>query len=345
MVGVVLSMYGLWQAIIRIPVGVAADIVGRRKPFILGGMFLVGLGAYAVVQANGINGMILGRAIVGLSAGTWVPLIVFFSTLFPPMEAVRASTLLNLVGSASRVLATALNGTLNQIGGFELAYYLAVAAAGVAILLMLPCKEERRPRVPPSFQSVLRLFGRKDVFLPTLLATVCQYAVWATTFGFVPILARQMGATDVTLSLLTSVSLAVLTAGTFFASALVSRIGTKIMLYASFTILCLGVAGAGLAPSLGALFAVQVLLGLGQGIGTPVMMGLSIQNVDNHERNTAMGFHQSVYAIGMFAGPAASGVLADAMGVRAMFGVTAALCLALGLLGTYWLGNVPHRAH
>jgi predicted MFS family arabinose efflux permease len=50
------------------------------------------------------------------------------------------------------------------------------------------------------------------------------------------------------------------------------------------------------------------------------MMGLSIRHVADHERNTAMGFHQSVYAIGMFAGPAASGCWADAMGVRAMFG-------------------------
>ena len=274
MVGVVLSMYGLWQAIIRIPVGVAADIIGRRKPFILGGMFLVGLGAFVVVRATGINSMIAGRAIVGLSAGTWVPLVVFFSALFPPAEAVRATTLLNLVGSTSRVLATGLNGTLNKVGGFELAYYLATAAAFIAILLMLPCKEERRPRVPPSFKSVFRLFGRKDVFLPTFLATVCQYAVWATTFGFVPILARDLGASDVTLSMLTSVSLAVLTLGTFFASTLVNRIGTQRMLYASFIILSLGVAGAGLAPSIGALFAVQMLLGLGQGLGTPVMMGV-----------------------------------------------------------------------
>jgi MFS family permease len=45
-----------------------------------------------------------------------------------------------------------------------------------------------------------------------------------------------------------------------------------------------------------------------------------------------MGLHQSVYAIGMFAGPWLSGILADGMGIRWMFGVTAVACLAIGLL-------------
>jgi MFS family permease len=47
-----------------------------------------------------------------------------------------------------------------------------------------------------------------------------------------------------------------------------------------------------------------------------------------------MGLHQAVYAIGMFGGPWLSGLLADAMGIRPMFGVTAFVCLALGLFAT-----------
>ncbi len=78
-------------------------------------------------------------------------------------------------------------------------------------------------------------------------------------------------------------------------------------------------------------------MGLAQGIGYPVLMGLSIQDVSERERTTAMGLHQSVYAVGMFAGPAVSGVLAKALGIRPMFGVTAFFCLALGLFATRWL--------
>jgi len=46
--GSVLSMYGLWQMIVRLPIGVSADWLGRRKPFILVGLVLVALGAWVL---------------------------------------------------------------------------------------------------------------------------------------------------------------------------------------------------------------------------------------------------------------------------------------------------------
>jgi DHA1 family multidrug resistance protein-like MFS transporter len=89
---------------------------------------------------------------------------------------------------------------------------------------------------------------------------------------------------------------------------------------------------------------------LAQGISYPVLMGLSIQYVADAERTTAMGLHQAVYAIGMFGGPWLSGWLADAVGIRLTFEVTAFICLALGLLVTRWLtkagrlGSIQPRA-
>jgi MFS family permease len=62
-------------------------------------------------------------------------------------------------------------------------------------------------------------------------------------------------------------------------------------------------------------------------------MGLSIRNVIDNERTIAMGIHQTLYALGMFAGPAASGVLAQAVGIHLMFGITAVVSLALGFWG------------
>jgi MFS family permease len=52
-----------------------------------------------------------------------------------------------------------------------------------------------------------------------------------------------------------------------------------------------------------------------------------------------MGLHQAVYAIGMFGGPWVGGWLADAVGIRPMFGVTAFVTLTLGLLVSRWAGG------
>jgi len=80
-------------------------------------------------------------------------------------------------------------------------------------------------------------------------------------------------------------------------------------------------------------------MGLAQGIGYPVLMGMSIEHVADAERTTAMGLHQAVYAIGMFTGPWLSGILSEAMGIQPMFGMTAVACLVVGLAGTRWLGE------
>jgi len=337
LVGVVLSMYGLWQAIIRLPLGITADWLGRRKPFIIVGFALAGLGAWIMGVAKGVNGLIIGRAITGLAAGTWVPLVVVFSSLFPPHEAIRATAMLTFVGSVGRVLATGVTGSLNELGGYSLAFFLAAGAAALAVLIVLPTREERRPPQRPSVAGIGSLITRPDVLLPSLLAALSQYANWTSTFGFMPILARQLGATDVTQSVLMSMHIGVVTLGNLVATAIVSRIGARRLVYLSFVLLSTGIGGAALAPSLLLIFVSQFCIGLAQGISYPVLMGLSIQDVADAERTTAMGLHQAVYAIGMFGGPWLSGLLADAMGIRLTFGVTAFLCLVLGLFVTHRL--------
>ncbi|HHX64164.1 MAG TPA: MFS transporter [Chloroflexi bacterium] len=344
-VGVILSMYGLWQAIIRLPLGIVSDWLGRRKPFIIAGFFLVGLGAYVMGASESTTGMLIGRAISGLAAGTWVPLVVVFSGLFPPRDAVRASALLNLVGSVARMLSTGITGSLNNIGGYSLAFYLATGAAGLAILIILPGRETVRPPRHVSMQSIVKLVSRRDVLLPTLLSTVGQYVNWATTFGFIPILARELGATDVMQSLLVSMNVAVLTLGNFLATTVVRRTGARTLIYISFIAMFLGALGASLAPTLAMVFLVQFFIGFAQGMSYPVLMGLSIRDVSDEERATAMGFHQAVYAIGMFGGPALSGLIADALGMRPMFAITGVACLFLGLLGARFLAGKQQDSH
>lgn len=331
LVGVILAQYGLWQAIIRLPLGITADWLGRRKPFILIGVLMTGLGAWLLGTADGGTQLIVARAITGLGAGTWVPLMVAFSSLFPPRDVIRATAFLTFIGSVGRILGTSFTGTLNELGGYQLAFMLAAGAGVVGALLLLPIREEPLPVRRPSVQGIGRLVLRRDVLLPSLLSAVSQYINWSGSFGFLPILAEGLGATDVSLSLLTSLHIVVVTVMTLGAATLVNRVGAKPLVVASFVLATGGMALASAAPTLTWVFVAQFLMGMAQGFGYSTLMGWSIQDVPLAEQNTAMGLHQAVYAIGMFAGPWLSGILADAMGLRPMFGVTAFVCLALSM--------------
>lgn len=331
-VGVVLAQYGLWQALIRLPVGIAADWLGRRKPFILSGIVLAGLGAWVMGSAQGTEGLFIGRAITGLAAGTWVPLTVAFSSLFPPQQAIRASAILAFVASAGRVVATGVNGPLHEFGGYLLVFNVAVIVAALSLLMAFPIREKGHSPRRPSPRDIGRLITRRDVLVPSLLSALLHYVDWAFTFGFIPILAGNLGASSVTLSLLVSTHIALMTVMSLVTASIAERVGARRLAHVTFLLQTAGIGLAALAPSLALIFVAQFALGVAQGLGYSVLMGLSIRDVDDSGRTTAMGLHQSVYALGMFAGPWLSGLLADALGLRPMFGITAVACLVLPLI-------------
>jgi len=336
-VGVVLSMYGLWQAVVRLPLGIVIDWIGRRKPFMIIGFLLSALGAWVLASSDQASGLILGRAITGLAAASWVPLVVIFSSLFPPEEAVRATGILTLVNTLSRMLATGITGTLNSLGGYSLAFKVAIVSAGLAVLVTLPVREQARPPKRPSIKRIGVLTTRKDVLLPALLNIIGQYLSWASSFGFLPVLAKNMGASDQILSMMVFVNLSISMAGNLLTSTLSRWIGNIRLVYISFLVTCTGIFIAGTATSLTWVFIAQALIGLGGGISFPILMGLSIEKVSEPERATAMGLHQAVYAIGMFAGPWLSGILSKAWGIQPMFIATGIACLILSIIGTSFL--------
>lgn len=335
-VGTILSMYGLWQAIVRLPVGIVADWMGRRKPDVIVGLVIVAAGAYGLGQSQDATALTISRALVGIGAGTWVPLLVLFNSLYKPEEAFRATGLITLISTLTRMLATGLNGPINTLsGGYETAFNLAAVAAGVAIVVMLFVSEKPETPKPPHLATLSKLFLRPDVLGPALLNLVLHYADWGTTFSFIPLLARnQFGASDVVISTMTSVNLGVVAAGNLLVTWLGKRLPYKTMLAISFALVGAGLGIAAIAPSLIFVIIGQMVLGIGFGIAYPVLLGACIRYVDGNQRASAMGLNQAVYGIGMFAGPWLSGIISVATGgIQPMLALTAVVVLITGLGG------------
>jgi len=331
--GLALAQYGLWQAILRFPLGLTSDWLGRSKPFILSGFVLAALGAWMMSAAGDIAGVALGRAVTGLAASSWVVMVVSFSGLFAPAEASRAAAGLSAVNSLAIAVSSLAAGPLTQMGGYGAGFAAAMAAAGVGLLVFLPGAEARVMGVRPSWGVVRPLVTRRDVLGPALLNALQQYALFASIYSFTPILARRLGASEVEVGLLTTTNLAASVAGNLLAAGLLKRLGGARLIYASFGGLAAGLALTAAAPALPWLFACQVLVGAFAGLGFPTLMGMSIANVAEGQRSTAMGLHQAVYGVGMFAGPWLSGLLAAPLGIQPMFAVTAGV-----VVGWVWWG-------
>jgi MFS family permease len=329
-VGIVLSMYGLWEALVRMPLGVTVDATGRSKASLVIGFLLAGAGSLVMGLGTSIGAIGFGRALTGVSSAAWVPMIVAFAAFFPAERAVFATSLISLVCSLGQMLGAVSTGFLNNLGGYGLAFYVGTALA-VGSAVIVACVPLSRPASAShrgvSVGSILSVFVRRDVLIPSVVNAICQFGCWAVLFSFLPLLAKQLGATPVAVSLLLTVCLASNTVANLFITFSARSGASRSILFASFALFAGGILVATFGRTVGLFFLASAMMGSANGLFYPILMGLSIEKVDGAHRSTAMGIHQAVYAVGMFAGPWIGGVLADAMGMRPMFGVTAGFCL------------------
>ena len=180
MVGLVLSMYGLWMAIIRLPMGVIGDSIGWGKPPIILGLFFAAAGAFIMGKGNALGTLAFGRALTGLSAGTWVLLTGVFSTFFDFENTILAISMLTFSSSFGRNGYDELNRIPQPDWGYSLSFFLASSIGILASILVLFVNEKngspRRYRLSPSLFCSLwvlcssHLLRRFRIFLPALSA-------------------------------------------------------------------------------------------------------------------------------------------------------------------------------
>jgi predicted MFS family arabinose efflux permease len=218
---------------------------------------------------------------------------------------------------------------LNELGGYRLAFVLAAGVAFCALLVALFTKEPRLEHHRPSVVAVGKIAVQRSLVIPTFFNTLLHYAVYATSFGFLPILAKELGATDIMLSVLMSAYLAMSTLGALIAVTTAERGCDQQLVHMSLLCLLVGIGAMAFASNLLMFGLGQCFLGLAFGTGYSVLMGLSIRDVESASRATAMGIHQATCGIGMFAGSWVGGLLANLLGIRQMFMVTGLACLIL----------------
>ena len=138
-VGLVVSAYGLAQLLLRLPLGVASDRAGRRKPFLALG-FLVSVAAcLGFILAPGPWFMVGARFIAGISACAWVAFTVLFVSYFPPGEATKAMGYICFCNNLSIMAAAYAGGRLADAYGWLAPFW---AAAGAGLLGAIARNEE-----------------------------------------------------------------------------------------------------------------------------------------------------------------------------------------------------------
>ncbi len=284
----------------------------------------------------------LFRGLVGAGSATWVAFTIYAVSFYPQHNTAQAIGILNFIFSASMTVTTFFGGLAADTLGEKSAFGIAAILAIVAMVFALLAKEHRMPKTPGfSWEGFKQVTRRPLLIVVSIMGILLFFAEFASVWGFVPVYAAGIGASDTELGILTMLASGVSMVGSLIVAPMVKRRGNIFTLVLGSLALGLSLLAVPFIHNIPLLDAVQMLNGLGWGMLPTQLMALSIHDTAPQQRATAMGFFQAAYAIGMLMGPLVSGLLADKFGLAVIFYFSAAVCLLV--IGMAYLPVLPRR--
>jgi predicted MFS family arabinose efflux permease len=303
---------------------------------VLLGSIGLGLAANPVLLA-------LSRFLIGIGAAAWVVFPIFLVTFFTEDKIGQAVGMINFVTGLALVITSFLGGILAETRGERFVFFAAALIALAALSSLLLAKESVvMPKESFSLARFNQVTRRPLLIVVSIMAILVLFAYFSSVLGFMPVYAAKIGASDSGLGILTMMNMIGSMSGSLAAAPLVKRRGNVFTIVISALLLGLTLLAIPFIHNLPALGAVLLINGLGYGLLSTQLMVLSIFNISQQQRATAMGFYQSMYAIGMLSGPLVAGRLSERFGLPVVFYLGGALCLIV--IGLAFLPVLPGRS-
>ncbi len=331
LVGAALGAYGLVQAVLHVPFGMASDRWGR-KPVMVIGLVIFAAGSFLAAGAEHIWTAIAGRALQGAGAISAV-VMALAADLTRDQHRVKTMAMIGAtIGfsfALSLVAAPALYPVIGMGGLFALTGVLALAGIGVVVWLVPEVPARAVPRgagTPGALRAALR-----DPQLMRLNAGIfVLHLVQMAMFVVVPPLLVAAG---LPLAAHWQLYLPVVLASfalmlPFVLHADRRNAGRGVMLVA-IALLVLAQGGLMLSGAHVTLLAVLLLAFFcAFNVLEALIPSLVSRLVPAQVRGAAIGVYNTTQTLGLFCGGVLGGWLAGRFGPAAVFGVGAALTLA-----------------
>ena len=350
MLGLITAVLGLTRLAGAVPIGMLSDRLDR-KTVLVGGMvmFAISFSLYALAPSAGW--LVIPRALQAIAMVATFPLgIAYIGDIVETRDRGAAIGIYTAAMGSGFAVGPLLGSWVGSVAGFPAAYVcgavIAVAGAMFGAVRLIrkkitPADGSVAPRIVdmPALASLIR----QPAMLMACIANVAMtLSMTGAIFTYFPVYARGAGISTVTIGSLFAWRSIASASGRIPMGPLSSR------LPAHWTMAAVLLVEAGIDFAISRSVSTAVLTGLlileGIGFGVFLVSGQSAvaEAAGRHNRGAAVGLFWMAGSIGDLFGPIVLGVIAQTMGLVAVFQVVAvavvmgaALVAGLGLLAAF----------
>ncbi len=343
LVGLAMGIYGLTQAVMQVPLGLASDRVGRKKVIVLG-LLVFALGSALAALADSVHALIAARALQGagaVSAATTALLADLTRDEVRTKGMALVGVSIAAMFALSLMAAPPLAGAIGLSGLFWLTTVLALAGI-VLVLVTTPPEPTQHADAPRGrLADVWRHPHLWRLDLGVFVLHAVQMAMWVV----VPALLVQAGLSKAEhwrLYLPAVLASFVFMGGLFSLERrghlrAVLRGGIALLLLVQLALLAL----APRTPGLWTLGVVMFFFFMAFNLIEASQPSLISRLAPAQARGAALGIYNTLQSLGLFAGGALGGWLLKAGGSATVLTATSALVATWLVLG--WAQVVPAR--
>jgi len=317
MAGTIVGAYGFVQLIIRIPVGVTADMLRNHKLFMAIGMMTLVISGIMMRTFSSETAFLLARALAGVAASTWVAFTVYFMNANIGSDAGRITGTIMICNNLGVLSAYIAGGILVDRVTINGLFIISAVAAGIGFIMILCLKRGDKDAYhdPMNMQKIASVIKDKKLWNSSLLAALLQVISFATAMSFTSNYAKSLGAGGFEIGICS----AAFTGASLLASIIISsgamyKIPEKFRISLSFVLVAVYCVMIPFCKSMIAIYIAQAIGGFGRNAAITLLMASAVGHVDAEKKSTAMGIFQSVYSLGMTIGPVIMGKFIDQFG-------------------------------